>query len=143
VQNNFVDTVIQLPSNLFFGATIATCIIVLKKNKADNRVCFIDASQELVHEGNKNKLSAENQERIYRAHIGKEEEPHFCHVVTTRDIEVEDFNLSVSTYVEQEDTREAVDIAVLNSEIAQIVERQSTLRSQLDAIIKELEEDVA
>lgn len=143
VQNNYVDTVIQLPQNLFFGATIATCIIVLKKNKADNRVCFIDASQEFVHEGNKNKLSAENQERIYRAHIGKVEEPHFCHVVTTSDIEAEDFNLSVSTYVEQEDTREAVDIAVLNSEIAQIVERQSTLRSQLDAIIKELEEDVA
>ena len=73
----------------------------------------------------------------------KEEEKHFCHVVTTKDIEAEDFNLSVSTYVEQEDTREAVDIEKLNSEIAEIVKRQSTLRSQLDAIIKELEEDVA
>ena len=86
VQNNFVDTVIQLPSNLFFGASIATCIIVLKKNKADNRVCFIDASQEFVHEGNKNKLSEANVERIYKAHMAKEEEKHFCHIVTTKEM---------------------------------------------------------
>ena len=130
---------IQLPSNLFFGASIATCIIVLKKNKADNRVCFIDASQEFIHEGNKNKLSAANQERIYQAHMKKADEAHFCHIVTTTDIEAEDFNLSVSTYVEQEDTREEVNIEELNAQIAEIVERQSTLRSQLDAIIKELE----
>ena len=143
VQNNFIDTIIQLPSNLFFGASIATCIIVLKKNKADNRVCFIDASQEFIHEGNKNKLSSANQERIYKAHMEKEEVAHFCHVVTTADIEAEDFNLSVSTYVEQEDTREAVNIEELNKEIDEIVKRQSALRSQLDAIIKELEEDAA
>ena len=141
VQNNFVDTIIQLPSNLFFGATIATCIIVLKKNKADNRVCFIDASQEFIHEGNKNKMSSANVERIYNAHMKKEEEDHFCHVVTTADIEAEDFNLSVSTYVEQEDTREDINIEELNAHIAEIVERQTTLRSELDSIIKELEED--
>ena len=75
--------------------------------------------------------------------MAKEEEAHFCHVVTTKDIEAEDFNLSVSTYVEQEDTREAVDIEQLNAEIAQIVERENRLRSQLDAIVKELQEDVA
>ena len=143
VQNNYIDTIIQLPSNLFFGASIATCIIVLKKNKSDNRVCFIDASQEFIHEGNKNKLSPANQERIYKAHMAKEEEKHFCHIVTTKDIEAEDFNLSVSTYVEQEDTREAVDIEQLNAEISEIVKRQSSLRTQLDAIIKELEEDAA
>jgi type I restriction enzyme M protein len=143
VQNNFIDTIIQLPSNLFFGASIATCIIVLKKNKSDNRVCFIDASQEFIHEGNKNKLSDENVNKIYEAHRKKEEIAHFCHIVTTKDIEAEDFNLSVSTYVEQEDTREQVDIAVLNKQISEIVSRQQTLRTQLDAIIKELEEDVA
>jgi len=143
VANNYVDTVIQLPSNLFFGASIATCIIVLKKNKADNRVCFIDASQEFIHEGNKNRLSEQNQQRIYDAHIKKEEIAHFCHIVTTKDIEQEDYNLSVSTYVEQEDTREKIDIKELNSQIADIVKRQSALRSQLDAIIKELEEDAA
>lgn len=143
VQNNYIDTIIQMPSNLFFGASIATCIIVLKKNKSDNRVCFIDASQEFIHEGNKNKLSEANISKIYKAHRKKEEITHFCHIVTTKDIEAEDFNLSVSTYVEQEDTREAVDIKELNQQIADIVERQATLRTQLDAIIKELEEDAA
>ncbi len=143
VQNNYIDTIIQMPTNLFFGATIATCIIVLKKNKADNRVCFIDASQEFVHEGNKNKLSEANISKIYEAHRNKEEVDHFCHIVTTKDIEQEDFNLSVSTYVTQEDTREQIDIKVLNQQIADIVERQAKLRTQLDAIIKELEEDVA
>ena len=116
---------------------------MLKKNKADNRVCFIDASQEFIHEGNKNKLSTTNVERIYNAHMKKEDENHFCRLVTTADIEAEDFNLSVSTYVEQKDTREQVNIEELNAKIAEIVERQSTLRSQLDEIIKELEEDVA
>ena len=143
VENNFVDTVIQLPPNLFFGTPIATCIIVLKKNKSDNRVCFIDASNEFIHEGNKNKLSEQNIKHIYDAHTSKAEEAHYCHVVTTQDIEAEDFNLSVSTYVEQEDTREEVNIETLNAEIAEIVKRQSALRTQLDAIIKELEEDAA
>ena len=143
VQNNYIDTIIQMPSNLFFGASIATCIIVLKKNKPDNRVCFIDASQEFIHEGNKNKLSEANISKIYEAHREKEEVAHFCHIVTTKDIEEEDFNLSVSTYVEQEDTREQVDIKELNANIAKIVERQATLRTQLDAIIKDLEEDAA
>lgn len=143
VQNNYIDTIIQMPSNLFFGATIATCIIVLKKNKSDNRICFIDASQEFIHEGNKNKLSEANINKIYEAHKNKEEIIHFCHIVTTKDIEQEDFNLSVSTYVEQEDTREQVDIKELNQQIADIVSRQQTLRTQLNAIIKELEEDAA
>lgn len=143
VQNNYIDTIIQMPSNLFFGASIATCIIVLKKNKPDNRVCFIDASQEFIHEGNKNKLSEANISKIYKAHREKEEVAHFCHIVTTKDIEEEDFNLSVSTYVEQEDTREQVDIKELNANIAKIVERQATLRTQLDAIIRDLEEDMA
>lgn len=140
VLNNYVDTIIQLPSNLFFGATIATCIIVLKKNKADNRVCFIDASQEFIHEGNKNKLSESNVERIYNAHMQKKEEAHFCQIVTTRDIESENFNLSVSTYVEQENTREEVNIEELNAYLSEIVDRQTILRSQLNEIIKEIEE---
>jgi type I restriction enzyme M protein len=143
VQNNYVDTIIQLASNLFFGTSIATCIIVLKKNKSDNRVCFIDASQEFIHEGNKNKLSDSNIERIYNTHMNKIEEAHFSRVVTTADIEAENFNLSVSTYVEQEDTREDVNIEELNTRISEIVKRQNTLRSEIDDIIKELEEDAA
>ena len=132
-----------MASNLFFGTSIATCIIVLKKNKSDNRVCFIDASQEFIHEGNKNKLSDANIERIYNTHMNKIEEAHFSRVVTTADIEAENFNLSVSTYVEQEDTREDVNIEELNTRISEIVKRQNTLRSEIDDIIKELEEDAA
>lgn len=139
VSNNYVDTVIQLPPNLFFGTGIATCIIVLKKNKADNRVCFIDASGEFVHEGNKNKLAPGNISRIYETHSRKSETPHFSRVVTTADIAEEDFNLSVSTYVEQEDTRPAVDIAELNARIAGIVEREDALRREIDAVVAELE----
>ena len=139
VSNNYVDTIIQLPQNMFFGTTIATCIIVLKKNKSDNRVCFIDASAEFVHEGNKNKLSDANIAKIYEAHMGKQEIAHFSHVVTTADIEAEDFNLSVSTYVEQEDTREAVDITELNERIRGIVKREEQLRAEIDKIVKELE----
>lgn len=139
VSNNYVDTVIQLPQNLFFGTSIATCLLILKKNKSDNRVCFIDASNEFGHEGNKNKLTAENIDRIYNAYMSKEEDAHFCHVVTTADIEAEDFNLSVSTYVEQEDTREKIDIKELNQRIAEIVMREQQLRTDIDAIVKDLE----
>ena len=115
----------------------------MKKNKADNRVCFIDASQEFIHEGNKNKLSDANIERIYNTHMRKLEEPHFSKVVTTADIEEENFNLSVTTYVEQEDTREEIVIEELNARIDDIVKRQNSIRSQLDEIIKEIEEDAA
>ncbi len=139
VQNNFIDTIIQLPSNLFFGTSIVTCILVIKKNKPDNRICFIDASAEFVHEGNKNKLSDDNIRRIYDAHRQKAEIPHFSHVVTTADIEANDWNLSVSTYVQPEDTREQIDIKELNQRVAQIVEREQQLRTELEAIIKELE----
>lgn len=139
VKNNFVDTIIQLASNMFFGAAIATCIIVLKKNKPDNRVLFIDASQEFDHEGNKNKLGDCHIEKIYNAHIRKEEIAHFSTVVTTADIAAKKYNLSVSTYVEPEDTTEEIDINELNARIASIVARENELRSAIDAIIAELE----
>lgn len=139
VSNNYVDTVIQLPVNLFFGTSISTCIIVLKKNKSDNRVCFIDASNEFEHEGNKNKLSSANIAKIYRAYMEKSETAHFSHTVTTADIASEDYNLSASTYVEQEDTREKIDIKELNTRIAAIVAREVQLRKDIDAIVAELE----
>ena len=139
ITNNFVDTIIQLPPNLFFGTSIATCLLILKKNKSDNRVCFIDASNEFIHEGNKNKLSPENISKIYNAHMEKSEIAHFSHVVTTSDIAEEDYNLSVSTYVEQEDTREKIDIVELNTRIAEIVSREDQLRKDIDAIVAELE----
>ncbi len=139
VTNNYVDTVIQLPPNLFFGTSIATSIIVLKKNKSDNRICFIDASEEFVHEGNKNKLSDSNIEKIYQTHRNKEVIEHFSQVVTIGDVEAQDFNLSVSTYVEPEDTREEIDIRELTARIAEIVERENVLRAEIDKIVAELE----
>lgn len=139
VSNNYIDTIIQLPPNLFFGTTIATCIIVLKKNKSDNRVCFIDASNEFGHEGNKNKLLPENIKRIYDTYMQKKDVELFSKIVTTTDIANENYNLSVSTYVEQSDIQETVDIDALNARIAEIVNHENILRAEIDRIVNELE----
>ena len=139
VENNYVDAVIQLPDNLFFGTTIATCIIVLKKSKRDNSILFIDATPEFVHEGNKNKLSQVNIDRILDAYIARKDEAHFSHLVSQDEIEANEYNISVSTYVEQQDTREAIDIHTLNRKISKIVARQAELRKAIDAIVADLE----
>ena len=139
IDNNFIDTVIQLPGNLFFGVTIATCIIVLKKSKTDNQTLFIDASKEFSHVGNKNKLMPENIEHILQAFMVRQDKPHFCALVKNADIAANAYNISVSSYVEQKDTREAVDIIELNRRIADIVARQNELRSAIDDIIADLE----
>ncbi|WP_260425113.1 N-6 DNA methylase [Arachnia propionica] len=127
VDNNYVDAVIQLPQDLFFGTTIATCIIVLKKSKPSNDVLFIDASAEFSRVGNKNKLQPEHQQRILELFTAREEVPHVASLVSNEDIGEADYNLSVSAHVEKEDTREAVDITELNAEIARIVARQAEL----------------
>ena len=140
LENNYVDTVIQLPPDLFFGTTIATCIIVLKKSKHDNSVLFIDASAEFVREGNKNKLSEANREKIFEAFVKREEVEHFTRLVKNADLIANDANLSVSSYVEPEDDREEIDIHELNRQIAGIVARQNELRTAIDAIVADLEE---
>lgn len=114
VDNNFVDTVIQLPPDLFFGTTIATCIIVLKKSKTNNAILFIDASAEFVRAGNKNKLAEEHHQKILDAYIAREDAVHFTKVVTNDEIASNGYNIAVSSYVEKEDTREATDITALN-----------------------------
>lgn len=139
IDNNFVDCVIQLPDNLFFGTTIATCIMVLKKSKKDNTVLFIDASSECVKVTNSNKLTDDNTARILDTFIKREDVEHFAKVVTSADIEAQDYNLSVSTYVEQEDKREVVDIRELNRQIEEIVAREAVLRAEIDKIIAEIE----
>ena len=140
LENNYVDTVIQLPPDLFFGTTIATCVIVLKKSKPDNSVLFIDASAEFVREGNKNKLSEANREKIFEAFVKREEVEHFTRLVKNADLIANDANLSVSSYVEPEDDREEIDIHELNRQIAGIVARQNELRTAIDAIVADLEE---
>ena len=139
LENNYVDAVIQLPPDLFFGTTIATCIIVLKKSKSDNAVLFIDASAEFVREGNKNKLSPANRSKIMAAYEKREDDPYFAKLVKNADLIANDCNISVSCYVEQEDTREVIDIQELNQRIAGIVARQNKLRSAIDAIVADLE----
>jgi type I restriction enzyme M protein len=143
VDNNYVDAVIQLPPDLFFGTTIATCIVVLKKSKADSRVLFIDASAEFVRSGNKNRLSCVNQRKILDAFTARVDADHFVRLVDHSEIAENSYNIAVSSYVEQEDTRVAVDITALNAEIERIVARQSELRRQIDAIVADLEGDAA
>ncbi len=139
IDNNFVDCVIQLPSNLFFGTSIATCIMVLKKNKADSNTLFIDATNECIKVTNNNKLTAENIARIVSVFAEHKEEKHFSHLATYEEIQQNDYNLSVPTYVEAEDTREKIDIKKLNAEIEKIVAREATLRAEINDIIKEIE----
>ena len=138
IDNNYIDTVIQLPANLFFGVGIATCIIVLKKSKKDNATLFIDASGEFIHEGNKNKLSDANIARILEAFVARKDDAHFARLVENDKIAGNDYNISVSSYVEQPDTREEVDIEALNLRIAEIVARQNVLRTAIDAIVTTL-----
>jgi len=138
VDNNYVDTVIQLPANLFFGVSIATCIIVLKKNKRDNKVLFIDASNEFIHEGNKNKLLPEHIRKVLDEHISRAEVPHFAHLASYEEVKENDYNISVNSYVEQEDTRVETNIDELNARIREIVARENELRAQIEEIIKTL-----
>jgi len=132
-----------LPPDLFFGTTIATCIIVLKKSKHDNATLFIDASAEFVRNGNKNKLTAANQKKILDAFTARKDATHFAKLVENADIAANGYNIAVSSYVEQEDTSEAVDIRTLNAKIASIVARQAELRTQIDAIVADLEGEEA
>ncbi len=140
IDNNFVDTIIQLPSNLFFGTSIATCIMVLKKSKSENKTLFIDATNECVKVTNNNKLTDDNIQKIVDTFVAKEEKvEYFSRLVPNSEIADQDYNLSVSTYVEPEDTREKIDIKVLNAEIKEIVAREQVLRDEIDKIIAEIE----
>lgn len=139
IDNNYIDTVIQLPPDLFFGTSIATCIIVLKKSKKDNSTLFIDASAEFVRGGNKNKLTEENREKILNAFIERTNVDHFATLIPNSSVAENDYNIAVSSYVEQEDTTEEVDIEELNAHIAKIVMRQNKLRLAIDEIVADLE----
>ena len=141
IDNNYIDCIIQLPSNLFFGASIATCIMVMKKSKATNDVLFIDASDEYVKVTNNNKLTDENIDKILQTFIKRCDERYFAKVVPNSVIGDNEhaYNLSVSTYIEKQDTREKVDIVKLNAEISEIVAKEKALRDEIDKIIAEIE----
>ena len=139
IDNNYVDCVIQLPDNLFYGTSIATCIMVLKKSKTDSSVLFIDASKECVKVTNNNKLTDANIANIVNEFTTRAEAAHFAHLASYDEIVQNEYNLSVSTYVEAEDTREVVDIVKLNAELKEIVAREQVLREEIDRIIAEIE----
>ncbi|NLA65907.1 MAG: N-6 DNA methylase, partial [Leucobacter sp.] len=139
IDNNYVEAVIQLPPDLFFGTTIGTCVIVLKKSKNTNDVLFVDASAEFVRSGNKNKLSPDNLQNILMALEDREHQDYFATMIANSAIAENDYNIAVSSYVEAEDTREVINITELNARIEQIVASQSELRTEIDAIVADLE----
>ena len=139
IDNNFIDCIIQLPNNLFFGTSITTCIMVLKKNKRDTSTLFIDASNECVKVTNNNKLTEKNIKKLVDKYISRKDEDYFARCVSHEEIKENDYNLSVSTYVEPEDTREVIDIIKLNKEIEKIVASEQVLRDEIAKIIMEIE----
>ncbi|MBE6806688.1 MAG: type I restriction-modification system subunit M [Ruminococcaceae bacterium] len=139
IDNNYVDCVIQLPSNLFYGTSIATCVLVLKKGKKDNNILFIDATNECIKITNNNKLTPENIDNIVNEYASREDKDHFARLVSYAEVKENDYNLSVSTYVEAEDTREVINIVELNTHIEEIVARENVLRTEISKIIAEIE----
>lgn len=139
IDNNFIAAILQLPDNLFYGTSIATCIMVLSKHKTDNQTLFVDGSKEFVKVTNNNKLTEENIQKLTQTVLERKEQEHFSRLVSQQEIADEDYNLSVSTYVEPEDTREKIDIKELNAEIEQIVAREDVLRKEIAKIVAEIE----
>ncbi|MCC7304316.1 type I restriction-modification system subunit M [bacterium] len=139
IDNNYIDAVIQLPPDLFFGTTIGTCIIVLKKSKTDNKTLFIDASVEFVRGGNKNKLTEANRTKILDAYTSRTDQEYFTKLVDNKAITENDYNIAVSSYVASVDKREVINISELNERISQITVKRNELRSTLDTIISTID----
>ena len=139
VDNNYVETVIALAPNLFFGTTIAVNILVLSKNKTETRTQFIDATSMYDKKTNNNELSNAHIDRIMDAFDSKVDEPHFAVSLDNDAIAANDYNLSVSSYVEAEDNRKAVDIAKLNADLKITVTRIDAIRAEIDAIVSEID----
>ncbi len=141
VDNNFVDCIIQLPANLFFGTPIATCIMILKKGKNDNKFLFIDASNEYIKVTNNNRLSTENSDRILNAYKNRNNEDYFSYLADYNEVVAKKYNLTVSNYVKQEVIKEEIDIDILNDELEEIINQEDELRKDILKIIKEISHD--
>lgn len=139
VDNNYVETVISLAPNLFFGTTIAVNILVLSKHKTDTTTQFIDASGLFKKETNNNVLLDKHIEQIMQVFDSKANVDHFAQSVPFEQVVAKDYNLSVSNYVEAKDNREVVDIAQLNAELKITVVKIDKLRAEIDAIVAEIE----
>ena len=141
IDNNFVDAVIQLPSDLFFGTSIATCILVLKKNKSDNNILFVDATNEFIRNTNKNKLSDENINNITNLLRDRKTVENKSCLATYEEVKENDYNISVNSYLKTNTEENNIDIEEVNKKLAEVVPRQSQIRKELEEIIKELEVD--
>ena len=141
IDNNFVDTVIQLPPDLFFGTSIATCILVLKKNKSDNNILFVDASKECVRNTNKNKLSDNNINNVVNLLKDRKSVENKSYLATYDEVKDNDYNISVNSYLKTNTDDNNIDIDEVNKKLAEVVPRQQQIRKELEEIIKELEVD--
>ena len=141
IDNNFVDTVIQLPPDLFFGTSIATCILVLKKNKTDNNILFVDASEEFIRNTNKNKLSDENINNIINVLKERKNIENKSYLATYDEVKENDYNISVNSYLKTNTEDNNIDIEEVNKILAEVVPKQQQIRKELEEIIKELEVD--
>ena len=141
IDNNYVAGLIALASNLFYGTSINTVILVLSKSKSDNNVMFIDATNQFEKDTNQNKLNDQHINYIVDAFINKKEIKHFSRYVDVNKIKTNNYNLSVSTYIEQEIIEEVIDIKKLNEEIKLTTNRVNQLRNEIDQIVRELEDE--
>ena len=141
IDNNFIDCIIQLPENLFFGTGIATCIMVLKKSKKDNGTLFIDASKECIKINNNNLLTEKNIDNIVNYYTDRKNIEFISKLVSNSEISEREYNLSVASYVEHEDTTKKIDIKELNDRVEKIVEKEYKLRNEIKDTLKEIDID--
>lgn len=145
IDNNFVDAVIQLPSDLFFGTSIATCILVLKKNKVDNNILFVDASNECIRLTNKNKLTIDgdnnNVDNIINILKERKSNETNAYLASYEEIRDNDYNISVNSYLKNNSDDYSINIEEINRKLSEVVPREQMIREELDKIVKELEGD--
>ena len=141
IDNNFVDSIIQLPQDLFFGTSIATCILVLKKNKTDNSILFVDASNEYTRNTNKNKLSEENINNIVGLLKDRKSVESKSYLAMYDEVKENDYNISVNTYLKTNMEDSIIDIEEVNKKLSEIIPKQQQLRKEIEEIIKELNGD--
>jgi type I restriction enzyme M protein len=139
VDNNYVETIISLAPNLFYGTSIAVTILVLAKNKTNMTTQFIDASGLFKKETNNNIITDKHLEKIMRVFDSKENVEYFARSVPYEEIVAKDYNLSVSSYVETKDNREVTDITQLNAELKTTVSKINQLRNSIDEIVTQIE----
>ena len=141
IDNNFVDTVIQLPTNLFFGTSIATCILVLKKNKNDNNILFIDASNEFENSLNKNKLSDTNINNIIEM-IRERKTNNNSYLATYDEVKSNEYNISIGAYIRNDIVEEEINIVDVTNDLKKLYEEEVAIKMEIDKFINDIKDDL-